>query len=100
MMDIGIRELKIRAAEVVREVRTRAVRYTITHRGRPVAQLVPLEEAQPTRPVVMQAGGDVGSIQRERAAQALAQIRTIRQKLAGWQADVTQAVVCAHEEET
>ena len=39
-------------------------------------------------------------VQRERAAQAMAQIQAIRQKLAGWQADVTQAVVASHEEET
>ena len=39
-------------------------------------------------------------VQRERAAQAIAQIQAIRQKLAGWQADVTQAVVASHEEET
>ena len=39
-------------------------------------------------------------VQRERAAQAIAQIQAIRQKLADWQADVTQAVVASHEEET
>jgi Arc/MetJ-type ribon-helix-helix transcriptional regulator len=38
-------------------------------------------------------------VQRERVAQAVAQILAIRQKLAGWQADVTQAVVTSHEEE-
>jgi Arc/MetJ-type ribon-helix-helix transcriptional regulator len=39
-------------------------------------------------------------VQRERAAQAVTQILAIRHKLAGWQADVTQAVVASHEEET
>ena len=39
-------------------------------------------------------------VQRERAAQAIAQILAIRQKLSDWQADVTQAVVASHEEET
>ncbi len=39
-------------------------------------------------------------IQRERAAQAVAQILAIRRKLIGWQADLTQAVVASHEEET
>jgi prevent-host-death family protein len=44
-MDIGIRELKIKASEIVRGVREERSRYIITHRGRPVAALVPLEEA-------------------------------------------------------
>ena len=37
-------------------------------------------------------------VQREMATQALAQILTFRQKLADWQANVTQAVVVSHEE--
>jgi len=39
-------------------------------------------------------------VQREKAAQATAQILAIRRKLADWQADLTQAVVASHEEET
>jgi prevent-host-death family protein len=46
MVDIGIRELKIHASEIVREVRERGKRYIITHHGRPVAAIVPVEEAQ------------------------------------------------------
>ena len=48
MAEIGIRELKARASEIVREVREHRARYTITYRGRPVGVLLPLdEEAQP-----------------------------------------------------
>ena len=46
MSDIGVRELKTHASEIVREVRERGMRYITTHRGRPVAAIVPVEEAQ------------------------------------------------------
>lgn len=38
-----MRELKIRAAEIVRQVRERRARYIITYRGRPVAIIAPLD---------------------------------------------------------
>ena len=44
MADIGMRDLKTRASQIVREVKEQRKRYTITRRGRPVALLVPLEE--------------------------------------------------------
>ncbi len=47
MPDIGVRELKTRASEIVRSVRDRRARYTITYRGRPVGMLIPLDEARP-----------------------------------------------------
>ena len=47
MPDVGVRELKTRASEIVRDVRDRRMRYIITYRGRPVGLLAPLEEAQP-----------------------------------------------------
>jgi prevent-host-death family protein len=47
MEEIGIRELKARASEVVRAVKERRVRYLITQRGRPAALLVPLDALPP-----------------------------------------------------
>lgn len=47
MADVGVRELKTRASEIVRAVRNRRARYVITYRGRPVAALVPLESVPP-----------------------------------------------------
>ncbi len=47
MPDVGVRELKVRASEIIRDVRERRARYTITYRGRPVGLLMPLEEARP-----------------------------------------------------
>lgn len=47
MPEIGVRELKTRASEIVRAVRDRRARYVVTYRGRPVGLLTPLEEAAP-----------------------------------------------------
>jgi prevent-host-death family protein len=49
MEEIGIRELKARASELVRAVKERRARYLITQRGRPVAVLLPAD-AVPPRP--------------------------------------------------
>lgn len=46
MPDIGIRELKTHASEVVRNVKEKRMRYIVTHRGRPVAAIIPIEETQ------------------------------------------------------
>lgn len=47
-MKIGIRELKARASQVVREVRGTGRAVDITHRGQVVARLTPAEEAAGT----------------------------------------------------
>ena len=44
MPDIGIRELKTRASEIVRQVKEEGRRYVVTRRGRPVAVIAPLED--------------------------------------------------------
>jgi prevent-host-death family protein len=41
--EIGIRELKIRASEVVRAVMENRSRYVITLRGKPAALLIPID---------------------------------------------------------
>ncbi len=43
MTEAGVRDLKVRASEILRNVRHRGAHYVITYRGRPVAMLVPLE---------------------------------------------------------
>ena len=43
--EIGIRELKSRASEVVRAVKEERARYVITQRGKPAAIIVPLDAA-------------------------------------------------------
>jgi prevent-host-death family protein len=47
MPEVGLRELKTRASEILRDVRDRHARYIITYRGRPVGLLAPLAEAGP-----------------------------------------------------
>jgi len=42
MTEVGIRELKNRTSEIVRAVREERVEYVITHRGQPVARIVPI----------------------------------------------------------
>jgi prevent-host-death family protein len=46
MSEIGVRELKTRASEIVRAVRDRRARYLVTYRGRPVGMLLPLGDAE------------------------------------------------------
>lgn len=41
--EIGIRELKSRASEVVRAVKEDRARYIITQRGKPAALIIPLD---------------------------------------------------------
>ena len=43
MREIGVRELKVRASEIMRNVRKRRARYIITYRGRPIGVLGPIE---------------------------------------------------------
>jgi len=45
MPDIGVRELKANASEIIRNVREQRARYVITYRGRPVGLLMPLNKA-------------------------------------------------------
>jgi prevent-host-death family protein len=47
--EIGIRELKSRASEVVRAVKEERARYVITQRGKPAALIIPLDAALPKK---------------------------------------------------
>lgn len=44
MVEIGVRELKQQASDIIRRVREKKETITITYRGRPVAKLVPVED--------------------------------------------------------
>jgi prevent-host-death family protein len=50
MEEIGIRELKARASDVVRAVKENRARYVITQRGKPVAVIVPIDAVVPAKP--------------------------------------------------
>ena len=45
--EIGIRELKIHASEVVRAVKEKRARYVVTQRGVPAALIIPLDAIVP-----------------------------------------------------
>lgn len=47
MPEVGIRELKAKASQILDNVRERGARYVITRRGRPVGLLVPIERVVP-----------------------------------------------------
>ena len=49
MAEVGVRELKQRASEIIRQVREERATYTITYRGRVVARLVPEEDEETRR---------------------------------------------------
>lgn len=45
MPQVGIRELKNEASEIIRSVREERAEYVVTHRGKPVAVILPVDEA-------------------------------------------------------
>jgi prevent-host-death family protein len=47
MSEIGVRELKIHASEIIHKVKEKGARYVVTHRGHPIAAIIPLEEVRP-----------------------------------------------------
>lgn len=53
MPEIGIRELKNQATEIIRKVREAQAEYVVTYRGKPVAMILPYHATylQPTRRV-------------------------------------------------
>jgi prevent-host-death family protein len=50
MPSIGVRELKAKASEILRNVRERKVRYLVTYHGRSIAALIPLEDVEAAEP--------------------------------------------------
>ena len=44
MEEIGIRELKMHASEIMRKVREEGARYAVTYHGKPVGRLIPVDE--------------------------------------------------------
>jgi prevent-host-death family protein len=47
--EVGIRELKARASELVRNVKEERARYVITQRGKPAALIIPMDAALPEK---------------------------------------------------
>jgi prevent-host-death family protein len=86
MPHIGIRELKTRASEIMRQVRDRHARYVITYRGQPVGLLLPLEEAEVEARLLDEAP----------TADPWAELEALGQEIgAGWQSPQTGAEILA-----
>ena len=49
MTEVGIRELKTQASDIIRRVRENNESYVVTYRGRPVARLEPLADPEEKR---------------------------------------------------
>jgi prevent-host-death family protein len=80
--DVGVRELKTRASEILRDVRERRARYVITYRGRPVGLLLPLDEVGQ---VEAMAGGG-------RGANVWEELTRLGEEIGrGWQSPLTGA---------
>ena len=47
--EIGIRELKSRASELIRTVKEERARYVVTQRGKPVAAIIPVDAMLPEK---------------------------------------------------
>ena len=83
MPDVGVRELKARASEIVQDVRERHARYIITYRGRPVGILAPLDAAP----------YDAGD---ESAAAVWEELTRLGEEIGrGWQSPLTAAELLA-----
>jgi len=85
MPEIGVRELKTHASEIIRKVRDRRARYVITYRGRPVGLLLPLEEPDLE-----------GRLLNQAAADPWEELTQLGQEIGrGWRADQTSAEILA-----
>ncbi|HEX9943480.1 MAG TPA: type II toxin-antitoxin system Phd/YefM family antitoxin [Thermoanaerobaculia bacterium] len=75
---IGVRDLKTRASEIVRDVHERDEEYIVTVRGEPVAVLRPLSKVS---------GGELRQVERE---EALAKLDDLAEQIAqAWRSPKT-----------
>lgn len=56
--EIGVQDLEKRASEIVEEVRRHRARYILTHEGRPIGMVVPLDEEASGEWVAPDQGGE------------------------------------------
>ena len=92
MPRIGVRQLKNQATEIIRSVREDRAEYVITYHGRPVAVLMPLEDAWlegETREAVRAASS---------ALQARAEMEALRHEIGkSWRAEKTASEAIAEQ---
>jgi prevent-host-death family protein len=84
MREIGVRELKVKASEIMRNVRKRRTRYLITYRGHPVGVLSPIEGGESITPIAPAESGSSAWDELTRLGREIAQ---------GWPAGKTSTDV-------
>lgn len=91
MANIGIRDLKNQATEILRTVREESVEYIVTYRGEPVALLLPLNSVQQVQ--------NIENIVRPKPSQALlAELEELRQRIGkAWKTKLTAAQAVAEQ---
>lgn len=57
---VGVRELKTHAARILRHVREARASYILTHRGRAIGVILPLDPAEEILPAPEDAGANAG----------------------------------------
>lgn len=65
MIEVGIRELKQRTSHILRQVREKKETITVTHRGRAVARIVPVEDAESKRAEALAVWAEMDELARE-----------------------------------
>lgn len=82
MPNVGVRELKNNASEVIRAVREERAEYVITYRGRPVAVILPVDDDD-------RAGASEGIVATKRADDELAdRLEALRAEIeASWESE-------------
>jgi prevent-host-death family protein len=76
-MEVGVRELKQHAGEIVRQVREKRAAVTITYRGRAVARLVPAESIEGKRAEAMAVWAEMDELAQEVGARWPASVSAV-----------------------
>jgi prevent-host-death family protein len=90
MPNVGVKELKDQATEILRNVREEQVQYIVTYHGRPVAVLLPVDEAW------MRAEQDRAVRAARPNADLLAELEALRAEIdASWSSEKTAVELIA-----
>jgi prevent-host-death family protein len=92
MARVGVRELKNRTIEIIHDVRENQAEYVVTYHGRPVAVLLPIDEAwletEARRAAEATTPGD----------DVWAELRALRQQIGrSWQSEKTAAELISEQ---
>jgi len=90
MPNVGVKELKDQATEILRNVREEQAQYIVTYHGRPVAVLLPVDEAW------MRAEQDRAARAARPSPDLLAELEALRAEIdASWSSEKTAVELIA-----